>query len=161
MSCEVVQDSDKLYLEKIDLGEGELRQIGSGVRKHISMEEMTRDALVIVFANLKARPLAGNLSHGMVLCAGNADKSKIELMRPAPGTKIGERVMIDGNPGNIDSFFSQEPQPELKKKKTKYLENLIGLLKTNDAKQGTYNGFTMKTSAGPVTCDSLANCGIS
>ena len=161
VSCEIVKDSDKLYLEKIDLGEGELRQIGSGVRKCISMEEMTKDALCVVFANLKARPLAGNMSHGMVLCAGTEDKSKIELMRPAPGTKIGERVMLDGNPGGIDSFFSQEMQPELKKKKTKYLENLVGLLKTNGDKVGTYNGLVMKTSAGPVTCDSLANVGIS
>ena len=75
MQCEVVADSEKLYLEKIDLGEGKLRQIGSGVRKCISIEEMTKDAFCIVFANLKERPLAGNPSHGMVLCASSGDKS--------------------------------------------------------------------------------------
>jgi tRNA-binding EMAP/Myf-like protein len=32
MECTICEGSDKLYLEKIDLGEGELRTIGSGVR---------------------------------------------------------------------------------------------------------------------------------
>ena len=85
-----------------------MRQIGSGVRQFISMEEMTKDAFCIVFANLKERPLAGNPSHGMVLCASNADKSAIELVRPPAGSKLGERIQLSGNPGNIDSFFSQE-----------------------------------------------------
>jgi hypothetical protein len=30
----------------------------------------------------------------MVLCASNADHTKVELMRPAEGTQIGERVVI-------------------------------------------------------------------
>ncbi len=37
---------------------------------------------VIVFYNLKPRPLAGVMSNGMVLCSSNADHSEIELLRP-------------------------------------------------------------------------------
>ena len=59
----------------IDIGEKEPRQIGSGVRKCISMEEMTKEGFCVVFANLKAKKLAGMPSHGMVLCAGTDDKS--------------------------------------------------------------------------------------
>jgi len=32
VACEVCEGSDKLYIEKIDLGEGTLREIGSGVQ---------------------------------------------------------------------------------------------------------------------------------
>jgi tRNA-binding EMAP/Myf-like protein len=39
-----------------------LRTIGSGVRQFISLEEMKKDAFVLVFSNLKPRPLAGNMS---------------------------------------------------------------------------------------------------
>ena len=161
MECEVVADSEKLYLEQIDVGEGKLRQIGSGVRKAITMEEMKRDALVLVFANLQAKKLAGLPSQGMVMCASSEDKSTIELVRPPPGSKIGERVMLTGNPEDIEKVFSQEPQPDLKKKKTKYLEHLLGLTKTNGKCEACYNGISMKTSAGVLTVPSLKNVNIS
>ena len=32
VECEICPNSDKLYIEKIDLGEGSLREIGSGLR---------------------------------------------------------------------------------------------------------------------------------
>jgi tRNA-binding EMAP/Myf-like protein len=68
MECEVHPDSDKLYVEKIDVGEGSLRTIGSGLQKHISMEEML-EGKCMVFANLKEKKLGGVPSHGMVMCA--------------------------------------------------------------------------------------------
>jgi len=51
---------------------------------------------VIVLVNLKPRKLAGFNSHGMVLCASNEDHTKVELLRPADGSKVGERVTLDG-----------------------------------------------------------------
>ena len=59
-------ESDKLYVEKIDMGEEEPRQILSGLKLFIPMEQMT--GLVVVLANLKARKLAGMESNGMVIC---------------------------------------------------------------------------------------------
>lgn len=50
-------ESDKLYCEKINIGD-EVREIGSGLQKFVTEEEMT-DGLVLVLANLKARKLAG------------------------------------------------------------------------------------------------------
>jgi tRNA-binding EMAP/Myf-like protein len=32
------------------------------------------------------------MSNGMIMCAGNGDKSKIEILRPPEGSKIGERI---------------------------------------------------------------------
>jgi tRNA-binding EMAP/Myf-like protein len=38
VECEKHPDSDKLYIEKIDLGEGRIRTIGSGLQMHCTME---------------------------------------------------------------------------------------------------------------------------
>ena len=58
------------------------------------MEEMKKDAFVLVFSNLKPRPLAGNMSQGMVMCASNEEHTQIELIRPPQGSKLGERVRL-------------------------------------------------------------------
>merc|ERR1712147_14834 len=98
VECTNAEGSDKLYVEKIDLGEGKLRTIASGVRNHIPVEEMLADKFCVVFANLKEKDVVNKTikSHGMVMCAGSvgADGAKeaIELIRPPAGSKIGERV---------------------------------------------------------------------
>jgi len=48
-----------------------------------------------VLANLKPRKLAGFNSNGMVLCASSADHTKVELMRPHPDCKVGERITLE------------------------------------------------------------------
>lgn len=107
VECEICPNSDKLYIEQVDLGEGSLREIGSGLREFVPLEEMTREGtLVVVFANLKPRKLAHIQSQGMVLCASNADHTICEVMRPPAGAKVGERLFIEGNP--IGDLFSQD-----------------------------------------------------
>ncbi len=41
MKCERHPDADGLYVEQIDLGEGKLRQVCSGLVKHIPIEEVS------------------------------------------------------------------------------------------------------------------------
>lgn len=67
------------------------------------------------------------MSNGMVMCASNADHSKVELLRPAPGSKVGERVKIVGH----EHFFNDKMEETLNPKK-KYLENASPLLKVNE-----------------------------
>ena len=78
-------------------------------------------------------------------------------MRPPAGSKVGERIYLEGNPENIDAIWSNEPRDELKKKKEKYLPALLEHTTTNGAKEATYHGYKMRTSAGVITCDTLAN----
>ncbi len=91
LECEPHPDSAHVYREKIDLGEGEPRLIGSGLNGKIPIEEML-SGYVIVFANLKPRKLVDFMSNGMVLCASSEEKSTIELIRPPEGCKVGDRV---------------------------------------------------------------------
>jgi methionine--tRNA ligase beta chain len=72
-------ESDKLYCEKIDIGNGEIREIASGLQKFYTVEQM-QDAMVVVITNLKGRKLAGFMSRGMVLCAQTADGSVVEFL---------------------------------------------------------------------------------
>ena len=99
LECVAHEDSDKLYVEKIDLGEdgGKQRTILSGLQKFITVEEMT-EGQCVVFANLKAKKMAGLFSEGMVMCASNADHTEVQLMRPPAGCQIGDRIQLEGNP---------------------------------------------------------------
>ena len=132
--------SEKLWCEKIDLGEDEPRQILSGLRAFYKKEEM-KDRHVLVLCNLKKRNLVGVPSHGMVLCASNADHTAVELVIPPEGVEIGERVTFEGLTG--------EPEPENKVAKKKILEKLAPDLKTDDNGVVVWKGIKSVTSAGP------------
>ena len=158
LECAPLEGSDKLYKEKIDLGEGEPRIIGSGLNGKIPIEEML-EGLVIVFANLKPRKIAGLESNGMVMCASSEDKGVIELIRPPAGSKVGDRVQLTGNP--ILGLPLSESREEVLNPKKKYFERFLPLIKTNDQAEATYNGVTLQTSAGIIKSRTLANSHIS
>ena len=155
VECGPQPESDKLYIEKIDLGEPEgPRTILSGLNGKIPIDEML-SGLVIVFANLKPRPLAGTLSNGMVMCASNEDHSVVELVRPPEGSKPGDRVQLTGNP--ILGQPVSEDRQEILNPKKKYAERFLEKLVTNDNCEATYNGVTLQTSAGVLKSKSLKN----
>jgi tRNA-binding EMAP/Myf-like protein len=53
-----MENSDKVYLLKIDVGEAEPREIGTGLRKYVKEEDLLNHKC-IVFANLKPKKLGG------------------------------------------------------------------------------------------------------
>lgn len=61
-----MENSEKLYVSKIDMGNGLNWQICSGLRDFIPEEEMK--GLVVILANLKPRKMAGVESQGMIMC---------------------------------------------------------------------------------------------
>lgn len=65
-----------LYVEQIDVGEAEPRQVVSGLVKFVPEAEM-RGQRVVVVANMKPANMRGVKSHAMVLCATSADGSKV------------------------------------------------------------------------------------
>ena len=88
MSCERHPDADKLFILKVDLGEGRLRQIVSGLADSYTPGQVIGKSVVVV-ANLKPAVIRGQKSEGMLL-AGEEGK-EIQLVDagslPA-GTKI-------------------------------------------------------------------------
>ena len=110
MECEPHPESEKLYIEKIDLGEpdGKIRTIVSGLQQFVPLEEMLAEK-IIVFANMKPKKLANIMSEGMVLCSSNAEHTVVELMRPHPDSVIGERVTLEGEGLFGAEGLSQDP----------------------------------------------------
>lgn len=68
IACEKHPKADRLLVEQIDLGGGDIRQIVSGIADHYSPQELIGKRVVVV-ANLKPAKLRGIESQGMILCA--------------------------------------------------------------------------------------------
>ena len=136
-------EAEKLFCEEIDVGEESVRQIASGLRPFYKTEELENQR-VMVLCNLKKRNLVGFPSHGMVMCASNADHTAVELMAPPPNAKIGERVVFEG----LDE--AKAPEPENKVAKKKIFESVAPDLKTNAEGVCVWKSHVSKTSDGPV-----------
>lgn len=85
LECKILEGFNDVYSLKIDLGEGEPRIIGTGLRHHVPQEEI-QDSKVIVFSNLKPKRFGTSFtSNGMIMCASikSGDKKEIiEIIRP-------------------------------------------------------------------------------
>lgn len=145
-------DSEKLWVEKIDVGEEEPRQIASGIRAYYATKEDLEGKAVLVVCNLKAAKLGGVQSNGMVLCASNEDKSSVAFVEPPADSPPGERVVCEG--------MVEEPASPNQVKKKKLLEGACADLKTVD-NIATYRGVPLTTALGPCSSPSIATGTIS
>ena len=150
-------ESDKLFCEEIDVGEEKPRQIASGLRKFMKIEQL-QGASVLVVTNLKPAKLGGFPSAGMVLCAKQMDgeNETVEFIRAPEGAKIGERVLLEGTEAG-----QHEPFLPNKVKKKKVLEHMKDVWKTDAGRQCTWEGKKWMTTAGPCFAENLANAVIS
>lgn len=138
------ESAQRLFCEEIDIGEPEPRRIASGLREHYTLEAMAQ-RLVVVVTNLKPRPLQGFESNGMVLAA-TSPSGKVELLDPPAGAVVGERVVVPGYEGEAAT-------PAVMAKK-KLFDAAAEAMKVDDARNATYKGAPLMTSAGPVTVPS-------
>lgn len=104
-------DADKLWCEEVDCGEeGGPRQIASGLREYYKSPSEMEGKMVLVLANLKARPMRGFVSNGMLLCASTEDRG-VELIEPPVGAVPGERVTIGDLVGEFDEVLNSKKNP--------------------------------------------------
>lgn len=141
------EEADKLYCEEIDVGEDEPRMIASGLKPFMKAEDL-EGKKVLVLCNLKARKLVGFPSHGMVLCASNADHTEVKLVNPPIDAKVGERVTVP----DFD-FESEDAAPFAENKigKKKVFEKLAPFLVTSKYGVPEFLGRPIMTSAGVCT----------
>ncbi|MBQ3922844.1 MAG: methionine--tRNA ligase [Spirochaetales bacterium] len=86
-------EADKLYVEKIDLGGGDVRQIVSGLVPFYTAEQLLGQNVIVV-ANLKPANLRGVESFGMILAAEDKKKTTVEVLF-CPKANIGDVVTIN------------------------------------------------------------------
>lgn len=147
--------ADKLFCEHIDVGEQEPRLICSGLVGHYSEDELT-GRLVCVATNLKPRPMLGVTSHGMVMCASDSDKKRVELIEPPKDSELGERIVAEG-------FTDEAPDEEVNpgKKKNNPWTEMLDNLKTKNDRSATYKGEILTTKGGACRSATLADAAIS
>lgn len=140
-------EADKLYCEEIDIGEDEPRQIASGLRPYMDADDM-EGRKVLVLCNLKARKMLGFASHGMVLCASNADHTDVKFVNPPIDAKVGERVTIPGFEFEGEAGAPMKENPMGKKK---IFDKIAPFLITSEYGVPEFLGRPFMTSAGVCT----------
>ena len=153
LSAEPHPDGDSLYVEQIDVGEGAPRTIVSGIREHVTLEQFV-GARVLVMCNLKAKPLRGVNSNGMIACVSRAlddNKKLVRLLQVSGDAKPGERVTWHGEAADV--------QPDATPIATNKLTKLLKELRTNDKGEVVYGaaGWTAVAGGHPVTCKEIPN----
>ena len=88
LSCERHPNADKLFILKVDLGAGEVRQIVSGLAQSYTPGQVIGKNIVVV-ANLKPAVIRGVESEGMLLAGKLGNQiSVVEVNGLEPGAKV-------------------------------------------------------------------------
>merc|ERR1719273_2241494 len=136
-------DAEKLYVEKIDLGEPNPRTIVSGLVDFVPEEKML-NRLVVVLCNLKPAKMRGIESCGMVLCGSRAEPKEVEPHTVTEAATPGVRVVVDGE---------KEGMPdEVLNPKKKVWEKLSEDLKVSGEGFAQWQGNDLVTPKGKITC---------
>jgi len=94
VNAEAVEGSTKLLRLTLDVGEGRLRNVFSGIKSAYQPQDLV-GKLTVMVANLAPRKMKFGLSEGMVLAASHADEKAnpgIFVLEPFPGAQPGMRV---------------------------------------------------------------------
>jgi methionyl-tRNA synthetase len=94
VNAEPVEGSDKLLRLTLDVGEGRMRNVFSGIKSAYKPEDLIGKMTVVV-ANLAPRKMKFGVSEGMVLAASHADEKAhpgLYVLEPWPGAVPGLRV---------------------------------------------------------------------
>ncbi|MDH5331238.1 MAG: methionine--tRNA ligase [Aquincola sp.] len=94
VNAEHVEGSDKLLRLTLDVGEGRMRNVLSGIKSAYKPEDLIGKMTVMV-ANLAPRKMKFGVSEGMVLAASHADEKAhpgLYVLEPWPGAEPGLRV---------------------------------------------------------------------
>jgi len=135
-------DAEKLYVEKIDLGEPSPRTIVSGLVDFVPEDQM-KDRLVVVLCNLKPAKMRGVESNGMVLCGSREDPKEVEPLAPPEGSQPGDKVFVEGyETGNPDEVLNP---------KKKVWDQLAVDLKSSGEGLAQWQSNNLVTQKGKVT----------
>jgi methionyl-tRNA synthetase len=94
VQCEAVEGSTKLLRLTLDVGEGRMRNVFSGIASAYQPQDLV-GKLTVMVANLAPRKMKFGVSEGMVLAASHGDEKAqpgIYVLQPWPGAQPGMRI---------------------------------------------------------------------
>jgi methionyl-tRNA synthetase len=89
LEAENAPKSSKLLILKVDLGDGDIRQIVAGIRESYTAQSLIGTQVCVV-ANLKPAKIMGVISEGMLLAA--KDANGLTLIRPETPKQSGSKI---------------------------------------------------------------------
>ena len=89
------KDAEKLFIEKIDIGEEKPIQIISGLVNYYNENDLLNKN-VIILNNLKSAKIRGEISNGMILCVENKKEKSVKILT-TKNLRIGENLKIEKN----------------------------------------------------------------
>lgn len=151
ISIEKHPNADSLYVEKIDVGEGEPRTIVSGLADYYTLEQMA-NRKVLVICNLPPKALKGVNSKGMVFCASTTveEKRSVYLLDPPDNAVPGEKVFCEGVEGEVDNEI-----------KGRRWNKVSALLKTNSDGFACFKDIPFRTQSGLIKASPIKNGDVS
>jgi len=90
LSCESVEGSDKLLRFSLDFGNGDVRNVFSGIKEFYKPDDLA-GKIVVAVANLAPRKMRFGVSESMILAACG-DDGKVRLVFPDQGAHEGMTV---------------------------------------------------------------------
>ena len=90
IEVEEIKDADKLLRLKVEINDGQVKQIIAGIKLAYSPDKLL-GRHVLICANLAPRKMKFGISEGMVLAAGDGGND-LFVFSPDPGAKTGQRV---------------------------------------------------------------------
>lgn len=143
-------DADTLCVLTVDVGGDVKKSIVSNLMAYYELEAL-KDRLVVTLTNMKASKMRGVESEGLVMCAFNAEK--YEPLVVPEGTKVGERIIVEG----FDNTKAEVAQLNPKKK---VWDKIQAELKTNADGEALWKEFSLLTMNGDrITCG-LKGCNV-
>ena len=91
VNAQYVEGADKLLQLTLDIGNGDVRNVFSGIRSAYAPEDLI-GTLTVMVANLAPRKMKFGISEGMVMAAGPGGKD-IWLLEPDEGAQPGMRIL--------------------------------------------------------------------
>lgn len=94
VDCQHVEGSHKLLQFSLDVGEGKLRNVFSGIKSMYEPRDLI-GKLTVVVANLAPRKMRFGVSEGMILSASHADQKEnpgLYILEPFKGAEPGMRI---------------------------------------------------------------------
>jgi methionine--tRNA ligase beta chain len=102
-------NADRLYIEKVEFGESELRTVVSGLVEHVPIEEL-QDRMCMFICNLKPASICKVQSTAMLLVAKNDSQGLEPLVIPS-GARPGDRICIAGIQSVPDAVIKPVKEP--------------------------------------------------
>lgn len=104
-------NADRLYIEKVDFGEAELRTVVSGLVEHVPIEDL-RDRMCMFICNLKPASICKVQSTAMLLVAKNETQGLEPLIIPS-GAHPGDRICVSGVDSKPDNVIKPVKEPQM------------------------------------------------